>query len=266
MSVIAAVESLTQGQYDLLYNMFSLTVAGMAAAFVFFVGARSQVDERYRGSLLVSALVVGVAAYHYWRIFEGFGAAVDVSSGYAFDSTKFNEAYRYADWLITVPLLLVELVAVLDLSDDERASFLTKLTIATVAMLALGYPGEAMVETGGTWYAIWGTLSSIPFAYILYVLWFELGDVIEQEPGHAQTLLGNLRLLLLATWGFYPIVYCIPLLAGGEPGAGAFVGVNVGYCIADLTAKAGYGIMIYHIARTKSENVATHGDAAAAAE
>jgi bacteriorhodopsin len=263
MSVIATyvIESFSQFEYELLYNMFSLTLAGMAAAFVFFIGARSQVDERYRGSLLVSALVVGVAAYHYFRIFEGFGAAVSVADGYAYDPAKFNEAYRYADWLVTVPLLMVELVAVLDLSDDERSSFLAKLTIATVAMLALGYPGEIGAAPGR---AIWGFLSSIPFAYILYVLWVELGDVIEQEPGEAQTLLGNLRLLLLATWGFYPIVYMIPLFMA-EPGSGAFVGVNVGYCIADLTAKAGYGIMIYHVARSKSENVATHGSAEAAA-
>lgn len=33
----------------------------------------------------------------------------------------------------------------------------------------------------------------------------------------------------------------------------ATVGVQVGYAIADILAKAGYGVMIYAIARAKSE-------------
>lgn len=250
-----AIVELTAGQYDLVYNLFSLTIAAMAAAFVFFLGARDQVDKRFRKALVVSAVVVGVACYHYFRIFESWGAAavdskmVEGTMMYMFDTNKFNDAYRYADWLVTVPLLMVELVAVLGLKKKQERIFVAKLSIAAVAMLALGYPGEIANDT--TTRLIWGTLSTIPFVYILYVLWGELGDAIEDQPGHAQTLLGNLRLLLLATWGFYPIAYLAPVMGMTE--ATGLVALNIGYAIADMTAKAGFGIMIFSIARTKSD-------------
>lgn len=260
-----AIVQLSAFEYETVYNLFSLTIAGMAAAFVFFLGARQQVAKRYRKALVVSAVVVGVAAYHYLRIFESWGGAVvdtkmvEGSMTYMFNTDMFNDAYRYADWLVTVPLLMVELVAVLGLSKKQERGFLAKLTIAAVAMLALGYPGEIATDT--TTRLIWGTASTVPFVYILWVLWFELGDAIEDQPGHAQVLLRNLRLLLLATWGFYPIAYLAPVM--GLADSTSLVALNVGYCIADLTAKAGFGIMIYSIAKTKTETAEGEGAAPA---
>jgi bacteriorhodopsin len=72
----------------------------------------------------------------------------------------------------------------------------------------------------------------------------------EQTP-QGRILIRNTRLLLLATWGFYPIVYLLPML--GVSGAAAIVAVQVGYCIADVAAKAGYGLMIFAIANEKSK-------------
>lgn len=252
-----AIIELSAFEYETVYNLFSLTIAGMAAAFVFFLGARQQVAKRYRKALLISAVVVGVAAYHYFRIFESWGAAavdtqmVEGAMVYMFDANEFNDAYRYADWLVTVPLLLVEVVAVLGLTKPKERAFIAKLTIAAVAMLALGYPGEISTDT--TTRLIWGTASTVPFVYILYVLWVELGDAIKDQPGHAQVLLRNLRLLLLAAWGFYPIAYLAPVMGIGE--STGLVALNVGYAIADLIAKAGFGIMIYSIAKTKTEEL-----------
>lgn len=251
-----AIIELSAFEYETVYNLFSLTIAGMAAAFVFFLGARQQVAKRYRKALLISAVVVGVAAYHYFRIFESWGAAaspemVEGAMVYMFDTNAFNDAYRYADWLVTVPLLLVEVVAVLGLTKPQERKFVAKLAIAAVAMLALGYPGEISADT--TTRLIWGTASTVPFVYILYVLWVELGDAIKDQPGHAQVLLRNLRLLLLAAWGFYPIAYLAPVM--GVSASTGLVALNVGYAIADLTAKAGFGIMIYSIAKTKTEEL-----------
>jgi bacteriorhodopsin len=113
----------------------------------------------------------------------------------------------------------------------------------------LGYPGE--VATSNSVRALWGTLSTLPFLYLLWVLWVELGQAAGRQPENVRVLLRNIRLLLLATWGFYPIVYMLPFL--GIAGSSALVGVQIGYSIADVLAKCGYGLMIYAIARAKSE-------------
>jgi bacteriorhodopsin len=85
--------------------------------------------------------------------------------------------------------------------------------------------------------------------YILYVLWVELSKAAASNSGDTKVLLRNTKLLLLATWGFYPVAYAMPLV--GISGAAAVVALQVGYSIADITAKCCYGFMVYAIARSK---------------
>lgn len=248
--------TLSSGEYLLVYNMLSFTIAAMGAAFAFFLLSQQRVAPRYRISLIVSALVVGIAAYHYFRIFGSWSHAYELAGGqYSPTGTPFNDAYRYVDWLLTVPLLLVELVLVLNLTREKSGPMLTKLGIAAFFMILLGYPGEIMpFEAKASMfsaYGLWGFLSTIPFAYILYVLWTELGVATENQNDRVQVLFRNMRLLLLGTWGFYPIVYCLPFF--GLDATQAVVSIQVGYAIADVLAKAGYGVLIYAIAREKSE-------------
>jgi bacteriorhodopsin len=243
------METLSLEQFGIVYNMFSFTIASMLGAFAFFILARERVAPKYRISLIVSALVVGIAAYHYFRIMGSWEHATQYMDGaYSFNADLFNDAYRYVDWLLTVPLLLVELILVMGLSREKSEGLLTKLTIAAVLMIALGYPGEGVADAGAI--VLWGVLSTIPFAYILFILWGEVGEVIGQQEGRVALLLRNARLLLIATWGFYPITYALPLL-GTEVG---LVGMQIGYAVADVLAKAGFGVLIYVIARNKSEN------------
>lgn len=241
---------LTFGQYNLVFNMLSFAVASMFAAFVFFVLGRQQVSAKYRGALVISALVVFIAGYHYFRILENWTAAYQiVGDMYVATGQPFNDAYRYIDWFLTVPLLLAELVAVLRLPKGKTAGLLTKLIVASILMIVTGFPGEVATSTGAR--ALWGFISTIPFVYILYVLWVELSNSMGRQPEKVRVLVRNTRLIILATWGFYPIVYLLPMLGIG--GASALVGVQVGYSIADVLAKAGYGLMIFWIAKVKSE-------------
>lgn len=245
------MSELSLGQYSLVFNMLSFTIATMFAAFIFFILVQSRLAPKYRISMIVSSLVVGIAGYHYFRIAESWGHAFTLTAGkYMASGVPFNDAYRYVDWMLTVPLLLVELILVLNLSREKSGTMLTKLTIAAFLMVITGYPGE--VSSDMTTRAVWGFISTLPFVYIVYVLWVELGKVMETQPERVRVLFRNMRLLILATWGFYPIVYMAPFI--GLAGSNVAVGVQVGYTIADVLAKAGYGVLIYAVARAKSEN------------
>jgi bacteriorhodopsin len=115
-------------------------------------------------------------------------------------------------------------------------------------MIILGYPGEVSADMATK--AIWGGLSSIPFLYILYILFVELTKTLETQPAEVAATVKRLRLLLIATWGVYPISYLLPLI--GVEGGNAFVGRQVGYTVADILAKCLFGLTIYKIARLKS--------------
>lgn len=256
-------ELLSVGQYNLIYNAFSFTFATMAAATLFFWLGRSQVAPAYRTALTVTGLVTLIAAYHYWRIFESWDAAYTVvdgtitATGYA-----FNDAYRYVDWLLTVPLLLIELILVMRLSREETVSKATTLGIAAAIMVALGYPGEIADDNGTR--ALWGFLSTIPFLYIVWQLFQGLGQSIERQPDNVKPLIKTARLVTFASWGFYPIVYMAPFV--GLTGGAADTVIQVGYTIADIVAKAMFGVLIYVIAMRKSEHEVGSAAPAAAAQ
>jgi bacteriorhodopsin len=275
--LLGAMPDLTIFQYNAVDNIFSMTVATMGAAALFLFMSRSQVDPEYRPALMVSGLVVSIACYPYFMIRHSWNDAYSLADGgakYVGTGAAFNDFYRYADWILTVPLLMVELVSVLRLPSAKATSLLTRLVIAAAAMIALGYPGEVIADPSRwTERVIWGGLSSIPFFYILYVLWVELTNSLDSQPPAARKLIEICRLVLLITWAVYPIAYAmggtpdaLAAKQGGTTGAGGIVGLQIGYAIADMTAKAGFGVLIYFIARAKSRRTADgHSEAAYAA-
>lgn len=244
------MEILSTNQYDLVTNLMSLTVAAMGAAALFFFLSRDQVAPKLRPALTVSGLVVAIACYHYFRIYESFTAAYAFTDGlYQPTGKPFNDAYRYADWVLTVPLLVIELVAVLALARPMARSLTVRLALAALVMIVLGYPGEVSSDTTTRW-VFWGA-AMLPWAYIMFVLYTQFADAIGRQPQTVQPLVSRARLLILVTWSFYPIAYLGPEL--GLTGASAETFVQVGYTIADITAKVGLGVYIFFIARGKTE-------------
>ena len=247
-------EALTQSQFDTVYNLLSLVIAAQLFTALFLVLALQRVLPRYRQAIIIAAVVCGIAAYHYFRIFDSFKEAfvTEAVGGRGVYTqaagASFNEGYRYVDWLLTVPLLLVELIAVLALTRKIQTALLWKLVPAAALMILLGYPGEVS-STDGT-RVLWGVLSTIPFLYILYVLFVELTKSLDRQPARVRVLISRLRLLLLASWIVYPLAYTLPLL--GISGSDAWVLKQGGYSIADIAAKALYALIIYRIAKLKS--------------
>ncbi len=249
---------LTSAQYFTVYNILSLAIASMMATFVFFALVRTEVSIKYRGAVSAGAMVVLIAGYHYFRIFNNWEASyhINPSGGYSPTGLPFNHAYRYIDWMLTVPLLVIELVLILGLSRKETGGLISKLGFAAFLMIVLGYVGETdrVSQTVVSQRGLWGTLSTIPFLYILVVLLGEIRASMRRSSAQVSTLLRNTALLTLFAWGFYPIAYMAPFF--GLTGAGAEMGLQVGYSVADIIAKCGYGLLIHAIAVHRTEEEA----------
>ena len=244
--------NLNPDQWNLVYNVFSFGLVSMLACTVYTLVSQARVLPKYRNALVMSSMVTFIAGYHYLRIFDSFKHATNATEdgSVLLDGSKdaFNEAYRYVDWLLTVPLLLVEVIAVLALTAAVSKSLIMRLVPASAAMIALGYPGE-ISDVQGT-QITYGVLSTIPFLYILYVLFVELGKSLDRQPEGVAKSVANLRLLLIATWGVYPIAYMFNIWGSATPES--FVAVQVGYTLADVLAKCVFGLTILKIARMKS--------------
>ncbi|MDJ0926615.1 MAG: bacteriorhodopsin-like [Gammaproteobacteria bacterium] len=244
------MEVISVGQYDLIYNAFSFTIAAMGAATLFFWLGRSQVAPAYKTALTLSGLVTAIAFYHYVRIFDSWDSAFEVVNGsIQVTGVAFNDAYRYVDWLLTVPLLLIELVLVMRLTRAETISKGTRLGVLAAVMVVLGYPGEVATDAGTRW--LWWGLAMIPFVWIVYELFVGLKKSIEAQPEGVRGLVNGARWLTVLSWSFYPVVFIFPMI--GFTGGTAVTLVQVGYTIADVVAKAAFGVLIYMIAMRKSE-------------
>ena len=255
LSATGFTPSLSAGQYATVYNVLSLAIASLLFTAFYILLSQRNVAARYRNALVITATVCGIATYHYFRIFENFKASypagATVDAPHALSAIEFNEGYRYVDWLLTVPLLLVETIAVLALTRAASKQLIFKLVPAATLMIALGYPGELTLQTGPR--LIWGILSTLPFIYLLYVLFVELTRALAGKSAEVRRQISTLRLLLIVSWLVYPVAFVFPILRGEFfSGAGGFVLKQVGYSVADILAKALFGLLIYRLARTQS--------------
>jgi len=252
------MQDLTIGQFQLVGNFFSFAIAAMGAATAFLWLNRSQVSRKYRPAVTISGLVTFIALYHYFRIYESWTGAYGITDGVLAASRDgiFNTAYRYVDWLLTVPLLLVELILVMGLTKALTISKSVRLGALAAIMVILGYPGEISAESGTRW--LWWSLSMIPFLWIVYELFVGLKASIANQPEGVRGLVNCARWLVVISWAFYPIVFVFPMI--GLTGGTAMAAVEIGYSIADVVAKAVFGIVIYMIAVGKSEAEGFTGD------
>ena len=213
-------DALSQGQFDTVYNFLSLVIASQLFTALFLLISLPRILPRYRNAITVAIIVCGIAAYHYFRIFDSFKAAfVTEAAG-----------------------------LVMSLSPKETFSKSLRLGGLAALMIALGYPGEISDDNGIR--GLFGILSTLPFLYILFVLFTQLSKSLDLQPAGVRKSLSNLRWLLLLSWGVYPIAYALPILE--VSGADAWVAKQIGYSVADIVAKAAYALIIYRVARIKS--------------
>ncbi len=232
----------------------SFGIASMGSATIFFWLQLGNVTKTYRTALTITGIVTFIATYHYFRIFNSWVEAFDVKLGeggayeVAVSGTPFNDAYRYVDWVLTVPLLLIELILVMRLPQQETVSLAWKLGIAAAVMIALGYPGEVQDNLGVRWF--WWACSMVPFVYVVGTLVVGLGAATSAQPAEVSGLLSAARYLTVVSWLTYPFVYLIKNV--GLAGTTATMYEQVGYCVADVMAKAVFGLLIWAIASGKS--------------
>merc|ERR1719399_1908498 len=220
------------------------------------------VQEKYRSAVLISGLVTFIAAYHYVRIFNSWVGAyhyepASVSGGAMFlnnpklTGVPFNDAYRYMDWLPTVPLLLIEILLVMKLDPEEQNRKCWTLGVSSALMICVGYPGELVVSGDlSTRWTYW-MFAMIFFLNIVYTLLVGLAEATAAEPDRGVSdQIRNAQVWTVISWCTYPIVYVFPMM--GISGASAVVHIQVGYCVSDIISKCGVGLIIYQITKAKS--------------
>jgi sensory rhodopsin len=221
----------------------------MFAASVFFFFERGRVADEWKSSLLVSGLITGIAAVHYYYMrdyYQGITAWNALNPDNMKNATPV--ALRYIDWTLTVPLMCVEFYLITKKAGGT-ISLLWKLIIASVAMLVLGYIGEAFyADEAQSW--IWGALSGAAYFYIVWMVWKgEVATLAAGAGGNVQKAVNALMKFVVIGWAIYPIGY-IAGTEGGLFGMQVLEGLDMDlvYNIGDAVNKIGFGLVIYALA------------------
>merc|ERR1711924_162716 len=161
--------AMSDAQFGLVYNILSFSLASMMATTLFLWMRVPAVKNQYQSALTISGMVTFIAAYHYLRIFNSWVEAYEYKpnkSGEVEDpvltGVPFNDAYRYMDWLLTVPMLLIEIVFVMKLPDDQIRNKSIALGVSSGSMICVG--SQASWSSRATWVCA-GSTGRWPFAH-----------------------------------------------------------------------------------------------------
>jgi bacteriorhodopsin len=215
---------------------FWLISIAMVAATVFFLMESLRVSGKWRTSLIVSGLVTLVAAVHYFYMRD-----VWVSTGAS------PTVFRYVDWLITVPLQMIEFYLILAACTAVAMGVFWRLLVGTMIMLVGGYLGEAGFINATLGFVI----GMAGWAYILYEIFAgEAGKVAADEaPDSVKSAFSMMRWIVTIGWAIYPLGYFFGYLAGGVDDNS----LNLIYNVADVVNKIGFCLAIWAAATTESE-------------
>ena len=216
---------------------FWIISAAMVAATYFFYVERDRVIGKWKTSLTVAAMVTGIAAIHYFYM-RGFY----VSTG---DSPT---VFRYVDWILTVPLQIIEFYLILAAITVVSVTLFWRLLIASLVMLIAGYLGE--VNSGGSMVWVFFIIGLIAWVYIIYEIFAGEASKISAEKGTeaSKKAFNALRLIVTIGWAIYPLGYIYGYAGGGDIAA-----LNIIYNLADFINKIAFGLIIWSCAVSESE-------------
>lgn len=220
---------------DFVGISFWLISMALMASTVFFLWETQAVSAKWKTSLTVSALVTFIAAVHYFYMRD-----VWVATG------ETPTVYRYIDWLLTVPLLMIEFYLILRAIGVATPGIFWRLLIGTLVMLVPGYMGEAgYIDT-----TVGFVIGMLGWLYILYEVFMgEAGKAAEREASASVMYAYKLmRWVVTVGWAIYPIGYVLGYMTGTADQAS----LNIVYNLADVVNKIAFGLLIWYAATSES--------------
>ena len=218
---------------DYIGFTFFIGYMAMLAASIFFIVERSTVNDKWKTSLLISALITFIAAVHYYYMRDIW--------------LEFKESptqLRYIDWTLTVPLMCIEYFLILKPA-GAKTGMLTRLIFGSVLMLVAGYLGEAVYVDQNI---MWGCISTLGWAVIIYEIYMGEASKLAAASTNegVKSCFKVMRWFTLVGWAIYPIGY---MMLPGNLLSSMHGNIDLAYNIADAVNKIGFGLVVYSIAK-----------------
>lgn len=214
-----------------IFATFVIAFLGMAAGSLFFFAEKNSVPVQYRSIMTVSGIILFIAAVNYFFM-TGLYA-----SGLREGEEDFVTVYRYVDWILTTPLMLLKFPLILGLGPQGR-SFMIKLIGLDLIMITAGFFGELTIDTPVLHFGLFG-LGGFCWLIILALLWKAMSSLPESVPDSIRSGARAMFLFILIGWSIYPLGYILPSF-------GLSLEIkNLVYNVGDVINKVGLAIVVY---------------------
>jgi len=229
------------GSHDIVGSTFYIAMNMMLACTVFFFLERDSVPREWKKSITIAMLVTGIATWNYL-----FMKTTWVKT------QNSPTVYRYTDWLITVPLQIVEFYFVLAACSRVSQALFWRLLVSSVVMLVGGYLGEI----GAVSVLVGFVIGMLAWLYIVYEITFGEASAVNKGSSKAcQSAFNTLQLIVSVGWIIYPLGYYLVYLGPTFSYHSQSV-INIVYNLADGVNKGAFGLCIWAAAKMDSKAVA----------
>jgi bacteriorhodopsin len=261
--------------YDIVAHTLTVGFSIMLAALFYFVLTIRGVAPRFRLSSILSVVVM-VSAFlilyfqaQSWQNSFTFDAAAG-SYVLAPGADAFSNGFRYLNWLIDVPMLLFQILFIVDITRQRRASLRNQFWFSGTGMIVTGYIGqfyEAQTQSLTSPFFIWGLISTLFFVHVLYLIYRVIQEGKAGMSERAASVFGSIWPLFLVSWMLYPGGYLMPvlfntegILGGGIITEAGIVGRALTYTVADVASKVIYGVLLTQVAQIRSRDMGYDSD------
>ena len=243
--------------------LFWLGTVAMGAGSLYFWLMAGSVPKAYRSVMVVAGIITAVACFHYYRMgniyLEQVAALFDRTTGARIEGAvigQFPTAYRYIDWIITVPLLVLEVPLLLNLG-RRGAGLFRVLVGSSLVMLVTAWIAEESPLGGSAWWGFY-LVSCLAWFFIVYVLFTKVNEQMKTQPPSIVASLKTIRLFILVGWTIYPIGFLMAL--AGPQGESIR---EICYNVADVINKVFFGLVCYQGVKALSDTTVLQAERAA---
>ena len=207
----------------------------MLGSSIFFLIERSNVAPQWKTSMTIASLITGIAFWHYMYMRD-----VWVATG------ESPTVYRYIDWLVTVPMQIVEFYLILAACTAVSLGVFWKLLAGSLVMLLGGYLGETGVMSAMMGFVV----GMAGWVFIIYYIFVGEAAQIKDSAGNENLVMAfdGIKWIVTIGWAIYPVGYFLGYLGGGVDSGT----LNTIYNLADLVNKFLFGLVIWHAAMRDS--------------
>jgi bacteriorhodopsin len=248
------LQTMPLGLYDVVQWALLFAFFALFAYFAYSWTSRGEVSARYRPSVYAGLCLAGVAMLAYAILYQDWdsGFRLEGEVYVPNEDARTSEATRYIDWSVTVPLLMVELLAVCSVAGAAARALRFRTMAAAFLMIVTGYLGAQVLSQGrdATALVVWGLISTVFFVYLAVALIGAVRASLPTMGAEAAVSLRNATIVLLSSFGVYPLVYAIPVFV--DVTAAWFATMQVAYSLADVVAKVGFGVLVHKVAKLRT--------------